>query len=276
MKILALAVALLTTAAHAQASSEEEGCSRDTDCKSQRICVQRQCVWPGEPPSDVAPPSGPSEVASPQSPPPPPPPGYYPEPPRSEPPRSPPPYRRAATDRHRGLFLRLDIGGGYLGAGYSQDGTDFSIAGGAIATSFALGGSVARNQALAFHFWVMAVGNPTVSVNGNNVATLNNTTVTLLGLGPEYNVYSQQNWYFSVTPSLTKLHTDTNENNGGSSDTNWGFGARLAVGKEWWVGDKWGIGAAAQFTFSSNRDQGDNAPILTTFGGALAFSATWN
>jgi opacity protein-like surface antigen len=275
MKNLALAVslaaALLASAAQAQTSTEAEGCSRDTDCKSQRICVQRQCVWPGEQPSDVAPPSPPrdSDITSSQ-PPPPPPPGYYPEPPRSA-----PPYRRSEQERHRGVFLRLDVGVGYMGSSYSQNGADFTVAGAAIATSFAIGGSVARNQALAFHFWVMATGNPKVTVNGTDAGTLNNTTTSLIGLGPEYNIYTPSNWYFSITPSLTRLHTD-NSDDGSSGDTNWGFGARLAVGKEWWLGDRWGLGLAAQFTASTNTDQGDLAPTVTTFGGALAFSATWN
>jgi hypothetical protein len=264
MKNLALAAALLTaSAAHA---ADEEGCSRDTDCKSQRICVQRQCVWPGEPPSDVAPPAG---VVSSQ-PPPPPPPGYYPEPPRS-----PPPYARREGERHRGLFLRLDIGAGYMGSSFSDQGDDFTIAGVAVATSFAIGGTVARNQALAFHFWALVTTDPRVSVNGGDAQRLgNNSATALVAFGPEYNIYSQQNWYFSVTPSLTRLHFDDGQ--GDESDSNWGFGAQFAVGKEWWVGDKWGLGLVAQFSFSSNTDQGTDAPTITTFGGALLFSATWN
>jgi len=30
----------------ALAARADEGCSKDTDCKGERICVQRQCVHP--------------------------------------------------------------------------------------------------------------------------------------------------------------------------------------------------------------------------------------
>jgi hypothetical protein len=269
MKAIILGVALVAGAANAQTSSEPEGCSRDTDCKSQRICVQRQCVWPGEPPSDQQQP-GPPPPSDPQ-PPPPPPPGYYP-PGASYPPQSYPERRQREPQRHHGLFLRLDIGFGYMSS-HSGDGTDITLEGVAGAFSFAIGGTVARNQIIAFHIWDMEVTNPTLSSGGTSTSLGNNVSVGLLGLGPQYTVYSDSNWYFSATPSLTSLHH--NDGNGDQSDSNWGFGSRLAVGKEWWVSRSWGLGLNASFSFSSNKDQ-NGGPTTTTLGTALNFSATWN
>jgi hypothetical protein len=40
----------------------------------------------------------------------------------------------------------------------------------------------------------------------------------------------------------------------GSSDT--GFALDATVGKEWWVGDNWGLGFAGDFTYLSAQGQG--------------------
>ena len=55
-----------------------------------------------------------------------------------------------------------------------------------------------------------------------------------------------------------------------------GFGAKLAVGKEWWVSDHWGLGLAAEAVLAITPDSGTNPPTWTTFGGGLTFSATYN
>ena len=48
----------------------------------------------------------------------------------------------------------------------------------------------------------------------------------------------------------------------------------VGLGKEWWVGDRWGIGVAGQFSFGSNQDQG-SAAHWKTISPALAFSASF-
>ena len=55
-----------------------------------------------------------------------------------------------------------------------------------------------------------------------------------------------------------------------------GLGLKLAVGKEWWVSDHWGIGVAGQFFISRNDDPDATTVKLTTLGGGVAFSATYN
>ena len=46
-----------------------------------------------------------------------------------------------------------------------------------------------------------------------------------------------------------------------------------AIGKEWWVGDEWGLGLNGQFALSSNEDEGET---WTTTWVGIAFSATFN
>ncbi len=41
-----------------------------------------------------------------------------------------------------------------------------------------------------------------------------------------------------------------------SATSSAGLGAKIAVGKQWWVGDSWGLGLAGQFFGSWNGSQG--------------------
>jgi hypothetical protein len=95
----------------------------------------------------------------------------------------------------------------------------------------------------------------------------------LFGIGPEYTVYSKQNVYFSISPSLTRM---TSSSSSGSGETNVGFGLRAAVGKEWWAGDHWGLGVVGHVSTSFNQDQGSGAPTWTSWAFTIAFSATYN
>jgi len=50
----------------------------------------------------------------------------------------------------------------------------------------------------------------------------------------------------------------------------------LALGKEWWVSDHWGLGVAGHISFSSNQDPVASNNTLTTWAFGAAFSATYN
>ena len=82
------------------------------------------------------------------------------------------------------------------------------------------------------------------------------------------------NVFLTLTPSATVLGVDK-----GNGSIGWraiGFGMRVALDKEWWVGDHRGLGVAAQGFLAINRDQGASAPTWWTLGGGILFSATHN
>jgi hypothetical protein len=257
-----LCAALFSTALRA-----EEGCTKDTDCKGDRICVQRMCVAPQQPDAPVSR-DVPARDQPPNVPPPPPPPpdGARPAPIARQ------GGRFGQPERHRGFYLRLDLGAGYLSTSASERGADFSIYGGAGQFGVAIGAALRPNHILALHLWDVADASPTVSLNGTS-QSVNNAKVDLFCIGPQYNYYTPDNFYISITPGLSRLHS---ESTGTSGDSNWGFGLRAALGKEWWVSDFWGLGVVGQFSFSTNQDQGSNAGTLTTWGATVAFSATYN
>ena len=176
--------------------------------------------------------------------------------------------------RHLGFFLRLDAGMGYAGSSASSGGATLSLKGFAIPFGVAVGGAVSENFILAGDLWATSALSPSVTWAGLS-GTASGASMTMGGIGLNLTYYFMpHNVYVSLTPSIVTLSL----NNGVSSaSTNAGFGLKAGVGKEWWVGNHWGIGLAAQFVLGINKDQGSsNPPTFTTLGGALAFSATYN
>ncbi len=180
-------------------------------------------------------------------------------------------------NRHLGFFLRPDLGVGFMTTS-EPTGTssgDLTVSGPAGVFGFVIGGAVAENIILGAHIYDGVVVNPTVSLSSGQSATTSNASLTLYGIGPEFTYYSMpSNIYFSGTIALTRMYLTVN---GNSSDSKVGFGSRLALGKEWWVSDHWGLGLAGHVSSSWNQDSGSaSAPTLTTWALALAFSATYN
>ncbi len=182
----------------------------------------------------------------------------------------------ATVHRHFGFFLRPDLGVGYMTTS-EPTGTpsgDVTISGAAGVFGFAIGGAVAENVILAAHLYDGVVVNPKVSLSSGQVGTTSNASLTMWGIGPEFTYYFMPgNIYFSGTVALTQMLLTAN---GRDTKSNVGIGTRLALGKEWWVGDHWGLGLVGHASSSWNQDGGGSSPTLTTWVFALAFSATYN
>lgn len=183
----------------------------------------------------------------------------------------------ATAHRHLGFFLRPDLGVGYMTTS-EPTGTssgNLTISGPAGVFGFAIGGAVAENIVLAAHIYDGVVTNPTVSLSSGQAVTSANASLTMYGIGPEFTYYFMpSNIYLSATVAVTRLALTANGNN---SSSNVGIGTRLALGKEWWVGDHWGLGLVGHASSSWNQDSGGTSPpTLTTWVFALAFSATYN
>ena len=77
------------------------------------------------------------------------------------------------------------------------------------------------------------------------------------------------NVFVSLTPSFTGLLIHVGEEVPDRKST--GFGAKLAVGKEWWVDDHWRLGVAAQglfaFTGGTRKLPGDEVDPLRRWVG---------
>jgi hypothetical protein len=173
--------------------------------------------------------------------------------------------------KHFGFYLRPDLGLGYMTS--SESGVTISGLSGL--AGVAIGGAIRENSILAVHIIDAVAQNPTVS-SGSLSATANDTTITMWGIGPQYTQYFMpSNLYLSTTLALTRMHSSSGNSSG---DSNWGVGTRIALGKEWWVSDHWGLGVVGHVSFSSNQDpvSGGGSNTLTTWAFGAAFSATYN
>jgi len=174
--------------------------------------------------------------------------------------------------RHFGFFLHMDVGVGYLGTSVSGTSATPSLSGAALPLSIIIGGAVAEDWIIAGDLW--GAGGPSPSGG-----TWGATVLSGVGLNVTH-YFMPANVFVSLSPSFTALTVDTGQGLNGQTfveRTKTGFGGKLVVGKEWWVGDHWGLGIAAEGFFAVNHDNGTGSTgTWTTFGGGFVFSATYN
>jgi hypothetical protein len=183
----------------------------------------------------------------------------------TNPPPSPEASATSASERHTGVFFHFDLGPQYLSLAFSQG----SIKAAALGFGAAAGLAVAPGQTLAlqvFGSWPIAIDDPAE-------ARAAGATLFSLGIGPQYTVWFRDNSYLSLMPAVALLFGI------GTISSRPGFGGRVAIGHEWWTTQKWAIGGALQLSFGVNQEndvQGANEPLMTTVGGSLSLSVTYN
>jgi hypothetical protein len=248
-------------------------------------------VTPGPAPANEAPPAPPTEQQAlpppgqPGYPPPgqgyPPgytPPGYAPgyAPPGYPPGYAPPGYAPpAATEpSHSGVYVHLHLGGGFTSiSGSDGNGGTLKLSGGGPSFAVAVGGAVAPNLALFGNFFVTGATNPKASSNGYSTDTTGDALVGGFGAGIVY-YFMPANIYLSGAVAAVNFQADdSNGKTTYSSDI--GVGFEGMVGKEFWVSDHWGLGAALEFVGASSMKDKDNPSISWSAGAFnLLFSAT--
>ncbi len=193
--------------------------------------------------------------------------------------------------RHLGLLLRLDAGFGLMGMkgtspayidvwDQTQEALKDGIKGFDIPFGFTAGYAVIENFIIGAEVW----GLTTTSPNSQHpLYYYSNMTQGSVGLHLTY-YFMPVNIYVSATPSIAIARLAywsrdywvpaLGSFGTRSYSTNVGFGGKFAVGKEWWVGDHWGVGVALQFLMGIYSDK--YSYTWTTLSGAAAFSVTYN
>jgi hypothetical protein len=194
----------------------------------------------------------------------------------------------STAHRHLGFFLRLDTGPGYEFASEPYQGSSASLTGGAWDFGFSIGGALAEDNILTVHLYSLAVFNPSISYSPNKTLGNANSVFYLEGVGPEFTHYFMPaNVYLSAALLLSEavLNNAQSNSGGGVSTTlsktyvtDLGVGLKLAVGKEWWVGDHWGLGIALHYAISWNHDSAGivGSSTLATNAFTIDFCATYN
>lgn len=177
--------------------------------------------------------------------------------------------------QHRGFYLRMAAGPGFMSAKSSSPDVKISGPGGSF--DIAIGGALTENLVLFGNIAIDTTENAEIEVNGNEINTDTNDEVAFVGVGPGIGYYFMPvNLYISGSVLATQVAiSDDDDAPGTERGTGEGFGMAAMVGKEWWVSANWGLGLAGRFMFGLRMpDTGDTD--YNAFGFGVMFSATYN
>ena len=190
-------------------------------------------------------------------------------------------------DHVDGFFLRLSTGFGAGNTSISNLGMmtpdgqpvdKFEFSGAATDINIAIGGIIAPNLALHGTLFGWIASDPDFKIDGAKIEKLSGDIMaTGFGVGLTYyfmpaNIYLSASGgpgSFEIDGRLRELGTDLN----GETDT--GVFLDFTIGKEWWVGDKWGLGVAGGLQYHSFGDSDINENWSGT-SYTIRFTATMN
>jgi len=174
---------------------------------------------------------------------------------------------------HDRFFLRMAVGGGWFSNKLNGVVADAEFSGFAGDADIAVGGMVAPNLALHGTFFGWAASNPDLKLTPGGSGPANGTaTLDAFGGGLTY-YFMPANAY--VSGSLGFGSFGFTPDNGPSTETGDGLAFELTTGKEWWVGNSWGLGISGAYIFSSVPENG----VSDNWKGnsfCVRFSATFN
>jgi len=181
--------------------------------------------------------------------------------------------RAEGEKTHDGFFLRLTLGPSFNSAetdsspkiSLSGMGTHFGVAiGGMIAENFGIFGEVSSIATIGPE---LTFGNLSASADSSDMMFISGPGVGVVYYFTPVNVYVSG----AVVSDRISLESDGVK----QAETESGVGVNLAVGKEWWVSDNWGLGV----TGTARVSQMDEKNISMSWSASafgLAFSATYN
>jgi hypothetical protein len=182
---------------------------------------------------------------------------------------------------HKGFFLRMAIGGGYLSSARTLEGPTYQgkvdAGGGAVALEVAVGGALSPGFILAGSYTVHTVGDARLTNDTRNIRALHDPGLTMLAA--MLDVYPNPTGGFHLGGSLgfATLRVRADSSIPASDEGQSGFGIAPHIGYEWWVSNYWGLGVLGRFVFARTEgDYADSRANDTLTGAAILFSATYN
>jgi hypothetical protein len=229
-------------------------------CGAGQSCsAEARCVADAVPPPTYAPAYPPAPVYA----------GPAPEPP--------PPTEVAGREQHDGFMLRLTVGLGGGGANYEFDvGPETNATGVSGSFSIDIGGALTEDLVLHGRLASFTLFDPNVEVDDVDFGRAEDLSVTadLFAAALTY-YFMPANIYLTGAVGFSWVRESYRGNDDGSS-TDAGLGINLDVGKEFWVGDDWGLGIGSRFWWTVLKDdEGSQETDMSMIGGAVLFSATY-
>lgn len=192
---------------------------------------------------------------------------------------TPTPARAGEARTHDGFFLRFAPGFGSASAKIEDSGNSLEFSGSGSEGDLAIGGRIGNNLLLHGTLWGWYMDGPKGELKGGGLSTSGDVNGKLMmsayGVGLTYYMMPT-NLYFTGSIGLSSLSSDLEDPFKGDSDS--GYALTLGLGKEWWVGDAWGLGIAGGFNYFSAKNK-DIVISNESWGGpsySLRFSATFN
>jgi hypothetical protein len=170
-----------------------------------------------------------------------------------------------------GFFLRLSAGLGGADTGPEIQGDDPVFSGASGDLNIAIGGVVSPGLALHGTLWGWSINEPELEWLGAEGWVPGDLSLSAIGGGVTY-YFMPSNLYLSGSLGFATLSLDLDETELAKSDT--GLALDFTVGKEWWVGARWGLGVAGAFGYHSVP--GDAGEDWSGKSVAIRFSATYN
>lgn len=179
------------------------------------------------------------------------------------------------VQEHVGVHFHGDLGFAGSTSTAREAGQESWYRGPGAAFSVAVGGAVVPNFIIGGELWAVGVSEPRFQDWDGVRYTIIDATYSTYGMGPRLTYYLMpSNTYFSLTPSITRLAL-SDDYSDYSEESRWGYGLRAAIGQEWFVSPRWGLGVAGVLHLSSNEGTADG-PTWRTWGGGVVFSASFN
>jgi hypothetical protein len=176
---------------------------------------------------------------------------------------------------HDRFFLRLSAGGGYAESELEDGEGQIELSGASGDFNFAVGGVIANNLAIHGTFFSTFLDDPDAEFSGGGLEGEGELdgSVDMFAYGGGLTYYFMPvNIYVSGSIGAATLTLDTDE---GEFESDTGIAGDLTIGKEWWVGDSWGLGVAGAFGLHSIPD-GEIDENWSGMSFAVRFSATFN
>jgi hypothetical protein len=184
----------------------------------------------------------------------------------------------ADAETHDGFYFNFLLGFGYDQTTIESDGSaDMDLTGTGYNLKFKMGGTPVENFIIFGTLGFYDLEGPEIS-SGSYSETVDETYVTYSEFGGGFCYYIMPvNVFISADLSAVQgvvgnTEADTSE----SSDTGWSLS--LSVGKEWWISDNWGIGAAVVATYGVMPNEvtyGEDETLIHKYMG-IAITATYN
>jgi hypothetical protein len=182
----------------------------------------------------------------------------------------------SAESHDDGFLFRVLLGMG----GFTAETGSRSLSGPGVDVGLAAGYAIRPGLILQLDSIFAGPSDPTYEQDGEEVDR--SFDATAVGLGPGATFYAQHNVYASAAVYASwLLRTEKVDTPPAGADeiresSRTGIGASVAVGKEWWLTDSWGLGVAGRAFLATMRDgdSDDSTWGVRTF--SLLFSATMN